>query len=65
GVGCGYSEPKFQSGVGPVDAVSVSLGLPKPIDNPLGSGSYRRRMAGILAARAYRALMDEGLNDVG
>ena len=64
GVGCGYSEPEFQSGVGPVDAVGVSLGLPEPIDNPLGSGSYRRRMAGVLAARAYRALKDEGLNDV-
>ena len=64
GVGCGYSEPEFQSGVGPVDAVGVSLGLPEPIDNPLGSCSYRRRMAGVLAARAYRALKDEGLNDV-
>lgn len=58
GVGCAFAAPLFRSGaVGealPVDA------FPEPLDNPMGSAGYRRRMIGVLAQRQVRALNGEG-----
>ena len=56
GIGCAFSRPVFQTGTGRIESESVSAGLPEPIDNPLGGADYRRRMSGVLAARAYAAL---------
>ncbi|MGB0629161.1 MAG: FAD binding domain-containing protein [Alphaproteobacteria bacterium] len=56
GVGCAFPAPVFQSGAGKIDAETVSASLPEPMGNPMGSAGYRRRMAGVLAARAYRNL---------
>ena len=60
GVGCAFDQPEFHSGTGSIQAGSVSAVLPEPIDNPLGGSSYRRRMVGVLAARAYRLLLGGG-----
>ena len=59
GIGCAFPSPVFMSGSGDVDAAEISSSLPEPIDNPMGRAAYRRRMAGVLAARAWRGLNGE------
>ena len=56
GIGCAFPAPVFQSGIGAIEAETVSAALPEPTGNPMGGAEYRRRMAGVLAARAYRNL---------
>ena len=56
GIGCAFPAPVFQSGSGAVDADVVFDALPEPADNPMGGAAYRRRMAGVLAARLYQNL---------
>jgi len=60
GIGCAFPAPVFQSGAGPVDAGAVSDALPEPTGNPMGGAAYRRRMAGVLAARLYQKLENGG-----
>lgn len=56
GIGCAFPEPVFRTGTGAVKAEELSADLPEPTGNPMGSSAYRRRMVGVIAARAYRAL---------
>jgi len=56
GVGCAHISPFFWSGkVSEVEAALASA-LPEPIDNPMGSAAYRRRMVTVLARRLIRHL---------
>ena len=56
GIGCAFPEPVFRTGNGAVEAEELSADLPEPTGNPMGSSAYRRRMVGVIAARAYRTL---------
>ncbi len=58
GIGCAFPAPVFQSGSGPVDADALSGALAEPIGNPMGGSAYRRRMAGVLAARLYQNIVN-------
>lgn len=51
GVGCAYPWPFFWSGQTHDLENALSAALPDPIENPMGSAAYRRRMIGVLSRR--------------
>jgi len=51
GVGCAHASPFFWSGDVAGIETALATALPEPIDNPMGSAAYRRRMVTVLARR--------------
>ena len=50
-VGCAYPSPMFWTGHLSELPDGLAAALPDPIDNPMGSGAYRRRMISLLSRR--------------
>ena len=59
GVGCAHASPFFWSGDVAGAETALKAALPEPIDNPMGSAGYRRRMVTVLARRLI-ATMQQG-----
>ena len=60
GVGCAYAVPAFLSAdVGDIDAACGEK-FGAPLDTPMGSSVYRRRMIGVLAFRLVQQMLGEG-----
>ena len=55
-VGCAYPTPFFWSGKVAEVQDAFPAALPDPIDNPMGSAAYRRRMTGVLSRRLIDGL---------
>jgi aerobic carbon-monoxide dehydrogenase medium subunit len=58
-VGCAHAAPFFWSGNVAEAETGLAAALPAPLDNPMGSAAYRRRMVTVLARRLI-ALMQQG-----
>ena len=58
GVGCAFEAPQFWSGPVGDMAQALPAAFPEPINNPMGSADYRRRMIGVLATRQILAMQE-------